>query len=90
MSRRIGEHYTPEFESYVEAKLKSGSFSSASEVVRAGLRLLGEHDAERTARLEALRQDMRLGRAQLNRGEGRPGAEVFKPLRKKNKGRGAK
>jgi antitoxin ParD1/3/4 len=81
---------TPEFESYVEGKLKSGSFSSASEVVRAGLRLLQEHDAEHTARLEALRQDVRLGRAQLSRGEGTPGAEVFKQLRKKNKGRSAK
>ena len=80
---------TPEFESFVDDKLKSGTFSSASEVVRAGLRLLQEHDAEHSARLEALRQDVRLGRAQLKRGEGTPGAEVFQRLRKKSQGRRA-
>lgn len=74
---------TPEFETFVDEKLKSGSYSSASEVVRAGLRLLQEQDAEHAARLEALRRDVRLGRAQLKRGEGTRGAEVFKRLRKK-------
>ena len=74
---------TPEFETFVDQKLKSGSYSSASEVVRAGLRLLQEQDAEHAARLEALRRDVRVGRAQLKRGEGTSGAEVFKRLRKK-------
>ena len=74
---------TPEFETFVDEKLKSGSYSSASEVVRAGLRLLQEQDAEHAARLEALRRDVRVGRAQLKRGEGSSGAEVFKRLRKK-------
>lgn len=80
---------TPEFETFVDDKLKSGTFSSASEVVRAGLRLLQEHDAEHTARLEALRRDVRLGRAQLEHGEGIPGAEVFQRLRKKSQARRA-
>ena len=74
---------TPEFETFVDQKLKSGSYSSASEVVRAGLRLLQEQDAEHAARLEALRRDVRVGRAHLKRGEGTSGAEVFKRLRKK-------
>lgn len=78
---------TPEFETFVDEKLKSGSYSSASEVVRAGLRLLQEQDAERAARLDALRRDVRLGRAQLKRGEGAPGAEAFKRLRKKSQPR---
>ena len=81
---------TPEFETFVVDKLKSGTFSSASEVVRAGLRLLQERDAEHAARLEALRQDVRLGRAQLGRGEGAPGAEVFQRLRKKSQARRSK
>lgn len=78
---------TPEFETFVDEKLKSGSYSSASEVVRAGLRLLQQQDAEHEARLEALRRDVRLGRAQLKRGEGTPGAEVFKRLRKNGQAR---
>ncbi len=78
---------TPEFETFVGDKLKSGTFSSASEVVRAGLRLLQEHDAERAAHLEALRQDVQLGRAQLKRGEGSPGTDVFHRRRKKSQAR---
>ena len=81
---------TPEFETFVDDKLKSGSFASASEVVRAGLRLLQEHDAEYSARLAALRNDLRLGRDQLKRGEGTPGSEVFQRLRNKSSARRAK
>ena len=78
---------TPEFETFVDGKVKSGTYTSASEVVRAGLRLLQEHDAEHAARLEALRQDVRHGGAQLKRGEGKPGAEVFQRLRNKRQAR---
>jgi antitoxin ParD1/3/4 len=78
---------TPEFEAFVNEKLKRGSYSSASEVVRAGLRLLQERDAELAARLESLRKDVRLGGAQLKRGEGARGREVFKRLRKRGQAR---
>ena len=43
----IGEH----FSSFVDAKVTEGRYSSASDVVRAGLRLLEEQEAK----LEALR-----------------------------------
>jgi antitoxin ParD1/3/4 len=42
------------FETFVEKQVKEGRFQNASEVVRAGLRLLQEHElqlAEREARL---------------------------------------
>jgi len=39
----------PEFEQFVDAKVNSGDYSSASEVIRAGLRLLKERDAEHHA-----------------------------------------
>ena len=35
---------TNEFESYIRAKVASGDYANASEVVRAGLRLLIERD----------------------------------------------
>lgn len=73
---------TPEFEQFVNEKVKSGDFSSASEVVRAGLRLLKEHDEERQARLEALRQAVGKGQEQARRGETKDGAEVFASVRK--------
>lgn len=46
-SIRLGDH----FESFVGAQLANGRYGSAGEVVRAGLRLLEEHEA----RLNALR-----------------------------------
>lgn len=48
----IGEN----LEAFIEAQVKEGRFQNASEVVRAGLRLLQEHElelAERMARLKA-------------------------------------
>jgi antitoxin ParD1/3/4 len=74
---------TPEFERFVEDKVKSGDFGSASEVVRAGLRLLKEHDAEHQARLEALRQAVGEGLEQARRGQTKAGAEVFAGLRQR-------
>jgi putative addiction module CopG family antidote len=70
--------------------VESGDHASTSEVVRAGLRLLGEQDAERQARLEALRRDVGEGLAQLDRGEGHPGAEGFDQLRARRGHRSAR
>ncbi|HEV2817208.1 MAG TPA: type II toxin-antitoxin system ParD family antitoxin [Allosphingosinicella sp.] len=58
-SYSLGSH----FETFVRRQLKSGRFASASEVVREGLRLMEEREAEREARLEALRAEIARGRA---------------------------
>jgi len=42
---------TPELEKFVSAKVGSGRYNSASEVVREALRLLEEHDSARAAQL---------------------------------------
>lgn len=60
---------TPELVGLVEAKVASGMYHSASEVVRDGLRLLKEQDEERGVKLEALRNEIRKGVDSLNRGD---------------------
>lgn len=60
---------TPELEQYVQEKVSSGLYYSASEVVREGLRLLREREQLQQIRLQELRQDIQAG---LNSGEANP------------------
>jgi antitoxin ParD1/3/4 len=52
---------TPQLEELVRAKVASGMYTSASEVVREALRLMDEQDRLRAAKLEQLRIDVREG-----------------------------
>ena len=52
---------TPQLEELVRAKVASGMYTSASEVVREALRLMDEQDRLRAAKLEQLRDDLRHG-----------------------------
>lgn len=52
---------TPQLEELVRAKVASGMYTSASEVVREALRLMDEQDRLRAAKLEQLRDDVREG-----------------------------
>ena len=52
---------TPEMDAFVEAKIKSGQYANASEVLRAGLRALEEDEREDQAKLEALRAAVQAG-----------------------------
>lgn len=54
---------TPQLEELVRAKVDSGLYSSASEVVREALRLMGEQDRLKQAKLDELRRDVREGLA---------------------------
>ncbi len=60
---------TPQLEDLVRAKVDSGMYNNASEVVREALRLLDEHER---LRAEAFRAAALQGFAQLDRGEGAP------------------
>lgn len=68
---------TPELERYINEKVEAGSYRSASEVVRESVRLMQRVEEDRAARLAALRRDINEGIAQLDRGEGLDGEEVF-------------
>lgn len=52
---------TPQLEEMVRAKVASGLYTSASEVVREALRLMDEQDRLREARLQQLRDEVRQG-----------------------------
>lgn len=76
---------TPELEKFVTDEVKTGLYQSASEVIRAALRRLKE-DKERKPRFmfssKAELEDKLLeGIAELDRGEGLPGEEVFAGLK---------
>ena len=60
---------TPELEKFVSAKVDSGRYNSASEVVREALRLLEEHDLARAAQLAQLNDELGRHLAALDRGE---------------------
>jgi len=69
-----------DWEAYIATKVASGEYDTASEVIRAGLRLLKREDEERQLKLDALRQEIAAGVDQLRRGEGRPADQVFADL----------
>jgi antitoxin ParD1/3/4 len=71
---------TPELEWFVSAKVKSGTYGSSSEVIRAALRLLQRWEEGQAARLERLRRDVGIGIDQDDRDERLDGDEVFDEL----------
>ena len=59
---------TPELEQFIQAKLTSGTYHSASEVIREGLRLLKERDQLQEMNLAALREEILKGVQQADQG----------------------
>lgn len=54
---------TPEMDGFVDAKIRSGQYANASEVLRAGLRALEEDEREDQAKLDAIRAAVQAGEA---------------------------
>jgi antitoxin ParD1/3/4 len=73
---------TPELERFVEDRVASGRYQTASEVVREGLRLLEERETARQEALEELRKHIAIGVEQADRGEFIDGDEVFEELKR--------
>lgn len=76
---------SPHFESFIRQQIDSGRFNNVSEVVRAGLRLLEEREAEQATKLQALREAIAEG---LASGPDIPAGEVFDRLEAKYRRQG--
>lgn len=75
---------TPELEKYIQNKVETGRYTSASEVVREALRLL-ELQEDRDRELKEFRAEMDRRLASLDRGEGIDGEKFMEDLRKRTK-----
>jgi antitoxin ParD1/3/4 len=71
---------TPELERFVQERVASGRYQTASEVVREGLRLLELQERDREAAHEALKATLKRGVAQAERGEVVDGEEFLEKL----------
>lgn len=76
---------TPELEKYIQAKVESGRYTSASEVVREALRLLEQKEQERKQSLKEFQAELDRRIASLDRGEGIDGEKFFEDLKKRTK-----
>ena len=74
---------TKELEEFVRRKVESGRYRSATEVIRAGFRLLEREDELRDARLAAIRARVGEGIAQAERGELGDGEEAVARVKKR-------
>ncbi len=76
---RMNTNLPKDLERFVQAKVRSGRFTSSDEAITEAVRLLQQREeAEETRVLEGIRQgleDMRVGR-------GRPAEEVFEDIRR--------
>ena len=68
---------TPELEALIQERVRSGRYTSASEVVREALRLLEDRDELRRLRLAELRSQVAAGLDSLDRGQARDGDAVI-------------
>lgn len=68
---------SPHFDDFIQSQVKSGRYNNASEVVRAGLRLLEDQNARATLQREELRAAIAAG---LTSGPGKSAETVFDRL----------
>lgn len=61
---------TDHFDSFISAGVEAGRYSNASEAVGAGLRLLEQQEQQDEEKLETLRDAIREGVDEIDRGEG--------------------
>ena len=74
---------TPELEKFVQDKVNSGMYTSASEVIRESLRLLYTYDDLQAQRIKQLNQTIEVGLQQLNSGKKIPAKESYSRMKAK-------
>jgi antitoxin ParD1/3/4 len=68
---------TPEHEKLIQNHLDTGRYTNAEEVLTIALQLLARVDTEHQAWIEETRQQIAIGIAELDRGEGVDGATAM-------------
>ena len=76
--------FTPEQGAFITTCVESGRYQSASEVVRAAIRLLEDQEAHRQAELDRARTLVQEGSDQLDQDEVVDANEVFRQLDEKH------
>jgi antitoxin ParD1/3/4 len=71
---------TPHLSRFVESRLRSGRYASASDVVREALRLLQGREGSSVESIEELKQEIEIRLAQLRRGRAIDGEGYFHRL----------
>lgn len=74
---------TPELEKYVNAKVSSGMYTSASEVIRESLRLLHTYEDRQSQRMQELNEAIDIGLIQLRKGHKISAKESYDNLKAK-------
>ena len=80
---------TPELEQFVQQRVATGRYQTASEVVREGLRLLENQERERDAAFIALKKKLERASAQADRGQFVDPDEVLKKIDARKRERAA-
>ena len=75
----LGDH----FEAFIKEQVERGRYNNASEVVRAGLRLLEDSEAERERKLKVLDDAIARGLAEADAGLGVPLDEAMDRIRER-------
>ena len=78
---------TPELDQFINERVASGRYQSASEVVREGLRLLEEREERRQTALQELRELITVGLEEAKRGELLEGEQVMTDLMRRHEER---
>lgn len=61
-----------QLQGFIEKKVRTGRYQTASEVVLEGLRLIEERDSQRALPLRRLRKDIQVGLDQIEKGQVAP------------------